>query len=108
MLCVTSECIRVASDAIITMNTSIDPCEDFYDFACGKFKNVFLIYGNKSNESSHGLAAKRMEDKYANLLVENVTSDEMRAFSLPKNFYKACINHSRIEQEGLQPLTDIL
>lgn len=36
-LCLTKECLRAASDLMYDMDESTDPCNDFYQFACGNW-----------------------------------------------------------------------
>ncbi|KAL3876607.1 hypothetical protein ACJMK2_034429 [Sinanodonta woodiana] len=35
--CNSEECIQMSAEVLIRMNTSADPCQDFYEFACGGF-----------------------------------------------------------------------
>ena len=42
-VCLTDQCIITASDLIQQMDRSLDPCDDFYQFACGKYiENTIL------------------------------------------------------------------
>ncbi|CAJ0567542.1 unnamed protein product, partial [Mesorhabditis spiculigera] len=39
-LCTTKGCTEAASLIIQNMNPAIDPCEDFHEYACGKYNEV--------------------------------------------------------------------
>lgn len=41
--CVTPACITVASMLINSIDTTVDPCEDFYTYACGGWINSHVI-----------------------------------------------------------------
>lgn len=35
--CLTEKCIRTSAYLLSSMNQKIDPCENFYEFACGRW-----------------------------------------------------------------------
>lgn len=37
--CTTSDCLELASDISATLNTSVDPCDDFYHYVCDGWAN---------------------------------------------------------------------
>lgn len=41
------------------------------------------------------------------LINANITDTDIRAFALAKNLFRACMNRTLIEKQGLQPLIDI-
>ncbi|KAF5273621.1 hypothetical protein FQR65_LT04620 [Abscondita terminalis] len=43
VLCLTSSCIVTASRSLEYFNTEIDPCVDFYSFACGAFLEESIL-----------------------------------------------------------------
>lgn len=36
-ICMTKECVSAAHELIKNMDDQVDPCEDFYSFACSRF-----------------------------------------------------------------------
>lgn len=74
-VCETASCISAAVDILTPMNHSVDPCDDFYEFACGRFtekkseKNEFLLYVNR---------------------MSNTSSDHLKAVKI---FFDSCVSH---------------
>lgn len=42
-VCLTEGCIQLAAQMTSAMNQSVDPCEDFYQFSCGRWGQSNLI-----------------------------------------------------------------
>ena len=38
--CQTEACLKASDDTLALMNTSVNPCEDFYQYSCGGFNQV--------------------------------------------------------------------
>lgn len=51
-LCLTEPCITVASAVLGAMDRSVDPCQDFYNFACGGWIKNNPLYEGKSRWGS--------------------------------------------------------
>src|SRR6266511_3659898 len=42
-VCLTAACVKAAAQLITNIDPDIDPCDDFYDFACGNWiKNTII------------------------------------------------------------------
>ncbi|KAF5298409.1 hypothetical protein FQR65_LT01187 [Abscondita terminalis] len=81
IVCLTSGCKSVASRILSLMNHSIDPCEDFYEFACGGMQ--------VDNDNSEPLG-RISEQIY---LINDNSPQYLRTF---KNFYDSCVSHEYI------------
>ncbi|XP_069683062.1 endothelin-converting enzyme homolog [Periplaneta americana] len=106
--CTTKRCIESAFTLLESMDRSVDPCKDFYQFACGNFpKNHPVsesdVYNDWDNEIDNSLSRK-----LKGLLEENSSSSEPMATRQAKIFYKACMDLDELEKLGLEPIMQVL
>uniref|UniRef100_A0A8C7YAB8 Endothelin-converting enzyme 1 n=1 Tax=Oryzias sinensis TaxID=183150 RepID=A0A8C7YAB8_9TELE len=106
--CLTGPCITVAGAVMGALDRSVDPCHDFYNFACGGWvKNNPLPEGKSrwgpfSNLWEHNMLVMKH-------LLENTTMKGLsKAEEKAQRYYQACMNESKIEELGAKPLQQLI
>ncbi|OWR48508.1 zinc metalloprotease [Danaus plexippus plexippus] len=107
-LCTSPGCIHTASKLLINMDDKTDPCDDFYDFACGSFVKNTRIPDDKTSVNTFSIITDQLQEQIRALLDEPISENEPRPFVLAKTLYQACMNRTAIEARGVQPLLEML
>ncbi|XP_061380294.1 endothelin-converting enzyme homolog isoform X1 [Danaus plexippus] len=108
-VCLSGSCIYTASEVIRALDETQDPCEDFYDFACGGWlKNNPIPEG----KSSWGIFSKieLQNQLIIRSAIEKVNvSDKNSAETKARIYYDACIDgNETIEKLGEKPLISVI
>ncbi|XP_077106552.1 membrane metallo-endopeptidase-like 1 isoform X1 [Ranitomeya variabilis] len=106
-VCTTTGCVTAAARIIQNMDPSIEPCTDFYQYACGGWLNKHVIPETSSRYSIFDILRDEMEIILKGLL-EDSDQDDRDAFKKAKILYKSCMNESLIEQRDSLPLLELL
>ncbi|DBA05274.1 TPA: hypothetical protein N0F65_007436 [Lagenidium giganteum] len=85
------------ADALAMMNTSVQPCDNFYAFACGTWQNETVIPAEKSS-----LFASFSKVSDENQAVLRAIMDDSWPFV--GELYDSCMNMTQINATGVTPL----
>uniref|UniRef100_A0A1Y1LRH1 Peptidase M13 N-terminal domain-containing protein n=1 Tax=Photinus pyralis TaxID=7054 RepID=A0A1Y1LRH1_PHOPY len=107
-VCLTSGCIRAASSVLKNMDPSTDPCEDFYQFACGNFLKTTNLSRDQSSITSFTVAKDLLQHQLRKMMEAPQTPTEPKPFALLKRLYQACMNETEIELDNLKTMKSIL
>ncbi|XP_031344609.1 neprilysin-2-like isoform X1 [Photinus pyralis] len=107
-VCLTTGCIRTAADVLNNMDQTVDPCDDFYQFACGNFIQKTNIPDDKSSVTSFSVISDLLQEQLRTMIEEPVKPREPKPFVLLKRVYKSCMNKTAIESDGLTTIKSIL
>lgn len=99
--CHTLDCERASIRVSNLINSSIDPCNDFYDFACGQDQ------GQAQNNPFY-FDAEQMNMDLWNMIENEAFFDESREMELVKTFHSSCMNETGIEAVGLKQFKEII
>lgn len=106
--CVSRGCVAAASKIIEYMDEGIDPCDHFYQFACGNYIKNTKISADKVSVDLSTTVDDLVREQLRTIINEPPQLNESKPFRLAKYFNAACLNQSIIEDRGIKPLADIL
>lgn len=94
-LCLTVGCVKSASDLFNNINTTANPCENFYNFACGNYIENSKIPQDKTFVNTFTLITTVLRQQLKNTLEETPKDSESNAVQTAKLYYRACMNKSK-------------
>jgi putative endopeptidase len=88
------------------IDTSADPCVDFFQYACGNFTKLYPIPSDRSRYGSLSIVAEHAESVLHTMLETAAAGGAKRTPNEQKigDFYASCTATGVIDQNGLQPL----
>nr|XP_019042435.1 endothelin-converting enzyme [Kwoniella bestiolae CBS 10118]OCF21365.1 endothelin-converting enzyme [Kwoniella bestiolae CBS 10118] len=113
-LCLTPECVILSSSILQSLNQSVDPCEDFYEFATGGWQASHSIpadrglYGafNEVNDNNKNILIKVLDSISSDKPSKDASADEKNLAKL-KAVYNSCIDIEHLNEVGRKPLIQL-
>jgi len=90
------------------MNLEVDPCEDFYEYACGNWEQYFPIPKDRSGYDTFEILREELDTKLRELLEADIKEDDSNSTEAVKMLYRSCMNTDTIERRGEVPLLTLL
>ncbi|XP_024936954.1 neprilysin-4 isoform X2 [Cephus cinctus] len=107
-MCQNEDCIKTAARVMEAMNRSIDPCVDFYKFACGGWIAKHPIPQSQTSWDQLSLLREELLKNLRILLEEPEKEDDLKPVKLAKALYRTCMDTATVEALGLEPIFDVL
>jgi len=107
-VCRTEQCYAVADKIRGSMDTSISPCHDFYDFACGSWINNRKIPSCENEITSFTVLTKTIENQIKELIEKDNKPGESEALVKARDFYASCTDTKEIKRLGAKPALDFI
>ncbi|NXW00681.1 NEP protein, partial [Fregetta grallaria] len=105
-LCLDLSCITAAR-ILENMDTTAEPCNDFYQYACGGWLKRNVIPETSSRYSNFDILRDELEVVLKDVL-NTPSSNDITAVQKAKTLYRSCINETAIDSRGGRPLISLL
>lgn len=106
--CETSSCVEAAAVMLHNMDSKINPCNDFYEYACGGFLRTINIPEDQSSVNTFNSIAQEIQTTLRYTIQQPVKRDEPFFSQIVKRLYASCNNVSIIEYLQERPLRELL
>ncbi|GAA5991957.1 hypothetical protein JCM11641_002023 [Rhodosporidiobolus odoratus] len=111
-LCLTGACVQSAAKVLASLDTTVDPCDDFYTFANGGW-----LASHEIPAGEGGFGTFQQVDQKNKRIIRAVI-DAAPDPSLPeadqrnlahlRSFWNSCTDESKIAKQGQKPLLDVV
>ncbi|XP_051172752.1 neprilysin-2-like [Leptopilina boulardi] len=105
--CMKRECNDTALRVLKYMDTSFDPCDNFYKFACGNFPKTISNY-QSDRIDSFTIIENKIKQEMKTILEQKYDPAETNYARLIKTFYQNCMNANDIKKENLNLILELL
>lgn len=99
--CLTKGCILAAARILESINVDVNPCDDFYNFACGNWIQRHVIPEDNAVIGTVSILSEDVSTTIKNVLEASKSAGDTEVIQKARNYYRSCMNQDRIEQLGL-------
>lgn len=107
-ICLTPGCAVAASRLIKSIDEKVDPCEDFFEYACGRWVKRHPIPDDLSSIDTFTVLRDEVINILKDLLESSISPKDITAIKKAKILYKSCMNETLIEQRNMTQLEKVI
>lgn len=118
-VCVTDGCVMSAASVLSNMDKTVNPCDDFYEFACGDFVRGTVIDVDKTSRTTYNMVSDSVSCKVQQILEkksaskakvvhDNGTDSKCRYTKLARNLFSMCMDETALDDLGITPILEMI
>ena len=95
--CQSQGCIQTAADLLDKLDETANPCDDFYQFACGSFIEETVIPDDRTRTSMFSILGDKLDVQVRGLLEGEIKASDPKPFQMAKSVFQSCMDKETIE-----------
>ena len=106
-VCTHAHCNRVSDEILRSLNESVNPCDDFFQYSCGEWIKRQKIPKGRNQFS----AITQLSLNNEKLIMEALETDnpsDIPPLRMVKDFYRSCMDTHTIDKRGYTPAKDFV
>ncbi|XP_011135113.1 endothelin-converting enzyme homolog [Harpegnathos saltator] len=107
-ICETDACRAVGESILHSIDKTVDPCTNFYEYGCGLWPMNNPIPSNDVVWSTNHVLDLKTALRLKEVLEEESEYDNVDPIKKVKQYYRSCMDEDAIEKEGLEPIQAML
>ena len=107
-VCLTKGCVKAAANLINSMDEAVNPCDDFFQFACGKYMEQTSIPDHKSSYGTFAKVRETLEVRLRRLFESKSVPSEPKAYGNVRGLYQSCMDTDAIKSNSEDELKEII
>uniref|UniRef100_A0A0B7ALX2 Peptidase M13 N-terminal domain-containing protein n=1 Tax=Arion vulgaris TaxID=1028688 RepID=A0A0B7ALX2_9EUPU len=106
--CLSEQCVKSASRLKSYMDEKVDPCSNFYQYACGGWIKSKNLDPHESRIGVESTISNMNRIKIRGILERTIDAEEAEYKTSPKVFYKSCMNTDKLDERGAEPFLKLV
>ncbi|XP_045764028.1 neprilysin-4-like isoform X2 [Maniola jurtina] len=106
--CGSELCAETASRVLAALNKSVEPCDDFYEFACGGWIEKNPVPEWATSWDQLAILRERLVFDLRELLEDKSDAGLPKSVLKAKALYRTCIDVDKLEKDGIKPIEEVL
>ncbi|XP_043473981.1 membrane metallo-endopeptidase-like 1 [Leptopilina heterotoma] len=108
-VCHSAECYQIANDIWQSVNHSVNPCDNFHEYACGRFASSNPIPKEESAWSTIQKLRRTVKLRMLEIVMDGYNnSTDILPVKQMKKFYKSCTSYWKVGRRGLKHIKAFL